>query len=224
MSDLLEWQSRVRLVDEVAQVLRECIYKGVHAPGDVLRQVQLAEQLGVSRTPLREALRVLQAEGLVEADAVRGVSVSRVNGPRLLDAYVLREMLDGLAARLAAERSAGQAHALLDPIVASQRRAMRPWSAGDYTLANVSFHTTIVEMARNEFLGGQLGIVRLTSQVFAPAVILAEAEAEQAVQEHEGLIDAISRGAADEAERLGRSHIRNTIITLREQLATAARP
>lgn len=220
MSDLLEWQSRVRLVDEVAQVLRERIYKGVHAPGDVLRQVQLAEQLGVSRTPLREALRVLQAEGLVEADAVRGVSVARVDGPRLLDAYVLREMLDGLAARLAAERSADQAHALLDPIVAGQRRAMQPWSAGDYTLANVHFHTTIVEMSRNEFLSGQLGIVRLTSQVFAPAVILAEAEAEQAVREHEGLIAAIARGDADEAERLGRSHIRSAIVNLREQLAT----
>jgi DNA-binding GntR family transcriptional regulator len=227
MSDLLEWQSRVRLVDEVAQVLRERIYRGQYAPGDLLRQTALAQDLGVSRTPLREALRVLQHEGLVELDALRGASVARVDRARLLDAYALREMLDGLAARLAAEQSANQAHARLDPLLARERLALQPWAAGDYTLANVALHATIVEMAHNQFLDGQLGILRMTSQIFAAAAEQAEARARTAAQAHEQLIEAIAQGDGEAAERVARAHIRATLIGLRNSPADAgarARP
>ncbi len=211
----LAWHSRTRLVDEVAQVLRERIYAGDLAPGQCLRQVQLADALKISRTPLREALRMLQQEGLLASDPVRGVRVVQADFGRLLEAYALREMLDALAARLAAERAAGQADAVLRPLITRQRAALRPWSPGRYTQANVDFHCAIVDLAGNEFLGAQLPIVRLTSQVFTPRGLLQRERVDSAIAEHEALAAAIAAGRAREAERLARAHIRSTIEGLK---------
>ncbi len=101
------WRGRVRLVDEVAAELRERIYAGGYAPGTKLRQEEIADDLQVSRTPLREALRVLQSEGLVVNEPGRGVRVVMADLTRFLAAYRLREVVDGLAARLAAESATG---------------------------------------------------------------------------------------------------------------------
>jgi DNA-binding GntR family transcriptional regulator len=219
-----EWQSRVRLVDEVARVLRQRIYTGFYPPGDLLRQVQLSEDLKVSRTPLREALRMLQSEGLVEADGVRGVSVARADRRRLLDAYSMREMLDGLAARQAAERGADRAHAVLDPLIAAQRGILEPWSPAGYTRFNVDFHSAIIALADNEFLNAQMALVRKTSQVFAPAVLISHERAGPAIEEHERIVAAIASGDGDEAERLGRLHIHQTILCLKREPGEPALP
>lgn len=218
MSEAIAWQSRVRLVDEVARVLRQRIYSGVYAPGVLLRQVQLATDLQVSRTPLREALRMLQTEGLVEADGVRGVRVARADRKRLLDAYAMREMLDGLAARQAAQRcTPEQVRARLLPLIAAHKRTLEPWSAADYIRVNVEFHAAIMALADNEFLDAQMALVRKTSQLFAPAVLVNRSRALPAIAEHERVVEAIARGDADEAERLGRAHIHATVLCLQDE-------
>ncbi|HEX2010913.1 MAG TPA: GntR family transcriptional regulator, partial [Roseateles sp.] len=186
-------------------------------PGELLRQVQLSEDLKVSRTPLREALRMLQSEGLVEAGDVRGVSVARADRQRLLNAYALREMLDGLAARQAAERAADHAMAVLGPIIEAQRLTLDPWQPAEYTRLNVDLHTAIVALADNEFLSAQLALVRKTSQVFAPAVLISKDRAAPAVLEHQRIVEAIAAGDGDLAEHLGRLHIQATIRCLKEE-------
>lgn len=162
----LEWHSRTRLIDEIAQVLRERIYSGRYVPGEALRQVQIAAELKVSRTPLREALRMLEMEGILKADVGGGVRVIRADYRRLIDAYLLREVIDALAARLATERQKPAAVSRLHALIAVQRQAVQPWVPDAYTKANVEFHAAIIEMAQNEFLTGQLPIVRMTSQIF----------------------------------------------------------
>jgi DNA-binding GntR family transcriptional regulator len=211
----LAWHSRPRLVDEVAQVLRERIYAGEFAPGQSLRQVQLAEALKISRTPLREALRKLEQEGLLTSDPVRGVRVVQADFERLLEAYAVREMVDALAARLAAERASRRAGAVLRPLIAAQRAALKPWSPGRYTQANVDFHTAVIDLAGNEFLRGQMPIVRMTSQIFTPKALLQRDRVDGAIAEHGTLAGAIEAGRAGEAERLARSHIRSTIVGLK---------
>ncbi|MDM4768179.1 GntR family transcriptional regulator [Pelomonas sp. SE-A7] len=216
MTEQIEWRARVRLVDEVAQVLRQRIYMGQYAPGEMLRQVQLAADLKVSRTPLREALRMLQSEGLVEADSVRGVCVARADHRRLLDAYAMREMLDALAARQAAERGSNRAGELLEPLLQRQEAALSPWSASDYAQSNVDFHAAIVVLADNEFLDSQMALVRKTSQVFAPAVLITKDRARPAIAEHRAIAEAIAAGDADAAEREARLHIRATLGCLKQ--------
>lgn len=210
----IAWKGRVRLVDEVAEVLRERIYAGAYPPGSALRQEQLAADLQVSRTPLREALRVLEREGLLTAEPGRGVRVVAIDLETLLEAYAVREVLDGLAARLAAERARPADVAELEAMLAHQRAvtgASGTFDAGAYTRANVAFHARIVALADNAFVTGQLPIVPLTSQVFVPKRLVAEERARSAVAEHGRIADAIARGDGAAAEEEARRHIRVTI-------------
>lgn len=223
MPESFTWHSRVRLVDEVFQVLRERIYSGRYAPGEALPQVRIAAELSISRTPLREAFRMLEKEGLVKVGAGGGVHVVSADRRSLLHAYELREVIDGLAARLAAER--GRAHATrLEPLLEAQRGALEPWEPVKYTEANVAFHAAIFELADNEFLYGQLAVVRMTAQVFTPTALLSRERVFSAIAEHIKVAEAITAGDGGTAEMLARNHIRHTITELREHGAGAARP
>ncbi|MGT2492895.1 GntR family transcriptional regulator [Cupriavidus basilensis] len=124
MSETFEWQGRVRLVEEVAQVLRRRIYRGVYPPGKPLRQVEISRTRKISRTPLREALRILEREGLVSAETARGVTVVSADFRQLMDACELREVIDGLAARLAASRASELAGAPLRAIIETQQGSL----------------------------------------------------------------------------------------------------
>lgn len=226
----IEWRGRIRLVDEVAEVLRERIYAGAYEPGAALRQEQLAADLRISRTPLREALRVLEREGLLTSEPGRGVRVVSVSPETLFDAYVVREVLDGLAARLAAERAGAEDVAQLRTLLARQREALdgpHGFDAGSYTQANIAFHAAIVDLAGNDFIAGQLPLLPLTAQVFAPKKLVEEDRARGAVAEHELILAAIESGDGAGAEEHARQHIRVTIERLersRDQRAEAEAP
>lgn len=220
LRDRPEWLSRIRLVDEVAEELRMRIVSGHYSAGEPLRQVQIADDLNVSRTPLREALRMLERDGYVTPDANGGVSVTASTEQRLIDAYHLREVVDGLAARLAAERHAAKIGPALRGWIVRQRAAFDPWDPLGYTEANVDFHAVILEAAGNEFLVPQLAILRMTLQVLTPRARISRERVKDAIKEHEAIVAAIESGNPARAERVARKHIQQTIRTLR---ATSAR-
>jgi len=214
----VEWKSRTRLVDEVVDVIRDRIYDGSYPPGAPIRQEQLASELNVSRTPLREALRMLEREGLVKVAPGRGLRVVTADLPSLLAAYEAREMIDGLAARLAA-RDENRSHDLeLARILEEQAATLDPWTPTAYTATNVAFHRSIIEFSKNEFVIAQLPLVRMTSQVFTPMKLVDESRATAAVVEHRGIAAAIANGETEESERLARAHIRATIDSLEQRL------
>lgn len=203
------WRSRIRLVDEVAEELRQRIYTHRHPPGSKLHQEPLAAELGVSRTPLKEALRVLEAEGLVTVSPRGGVQVMSPTVETLLAAYELREVIDGLAARLAATARGSTLE--VDGFLAEQAACLRAWDGAAWTLSNVAFHGAILEASNNEYVAGQTSIVRLTAQVFVPVARLEPSRAAGALREHVAIADAIRRGDPEQAERLARAHVRVTI-------------
>lgn len=210
----VEWRSRTRLVDEVAALLRERIYSGLYRPGEKLRQEQLAEQLQVSRTPLREALRVLERDGLVEGLPGRGVRVVEADPSVLVEAYALRQAVDGVAARLAARRAGEAGVERLRALLAAQRELVDPWDAAAYTAANVEFHTAVMELSANRFVLAELPLLRMTSQVFIPVAVVPADRGRAAVEDHAGIVEAIARSAPEEAERRARAHIAATIARL----------
>lgn len=214
----IEWRSRIRLVDEVVEVVRDRIYEHHYPPGTPINQEQLAAELGVSRTPLREALRMLEQEGLVKASPGRGLRVISADLATLLEAYELREVVDGLAARLTAERGDAQTAAALAAALKAQRAAREPWNAAAYTAANVAFHRLIIEASKNAYVIAELPLVRMTSQVFTPIKLIDQSRASEAIKEHEAIAAAIVAGRGREAERLARRHIRGTIGSLRSRL------
>ncbi len=214
--------ARIPLVDEVAEMLRERISTQRYPAGSWLRQEQLSAELGVSRTPLREALRVLEQEGLVQVVAGQGARVVTGDLATLLDAYQLRAVVDGLAARLAAEKFPGDRVRPLRRAIDVQRTAVDPWVARDYTQSNVDFHEEIVHLSGNDFVIGQLPILRMTAQVFAPVALIRPESAVRAIAEHTAITDAIEAGDGADAERLARAHIEATIRQLRETAGKAA--
>lgn len=218
MTQQQQWRSRTRLVDEVVDVIRDRIYDGVYAPGAPLRQEQLAAELDVSRTPLREALRMLEREGLVKVAPGRGLRVVDADLPALLDAYEAREMIDGLAARLLARRADAGVLARLAAVVDEQESALEPWQAAAYTAANVEFHRLVVESCGNDHVVSQLPLVRMTSQIFTPLKLLDLQRAREAVAQHRAIAEAIADGDEAAAEERARAHIRATIAGLRARL------
>lgn len=224
MEESVSWQSRVRLVDEVFQLLRERIYTGRYAPGESLPQVKIAAELQISRTPLREAFRMLEREGLVTVGSSGTVQVISGDLQKLLNAYELREVVDGVAARLAAERAGRRVGERLKLALDDQRAALDPWTPEKYTEANVRFHSAIIELADNSFVSGQLPLVRITAQVFTPNALLSQERVYTAITEHVAILDAIVQGDAERAERLARNHIRHSINELKDKATVAGTP
>ncbi len=216
-------QPRISVADEVAQELRSRILAGRYQPGMRLRQEELAADMDVSRTPIREAMRTLEREGLVVSERHGGVSVTPRSPGTLASAYELREVVDGLAARLAAGAVDDALRRRLGDELARQRRILdRTWSPDDWTAANTSFHGAIMAAGNNPYVGTLVPFVAMTSQVFRPMSVLGRDRAEQAYAEHSAIADAVLGGDAPRAERLARRHIRGTRRALKVDDGTTA--
>ena len=145
-----------------------------------MRQEQLAAELDVSRTPLREALRMLEREGLVRVEPGRSVRVISGDLTTLCNAYAVREVLDGLAARLVAEQGSNVVVEPLEAILDRQATTLDPWDPNRYTETNVEFHSVLIAAPENNFLRAQLPLVHMTSQVFIPIARVSAQRAERA--------------------------------------------
>jgi DNA-binding GntR family transcriptional regulator len=212
---VLARRPRVSLGDDVAAELRERILRGDYPPGTRLHQERIAEELGLSRTPVREAMRTLEHEGLLVPDPNGGMRASARDPRMLLDAYELREAVDGLAARLAAAAGEGPWQAELRASLREQQAILEDgWEPAAWTKANTRFHGLIIEATQNPYLRGLQHFVGTTSQVFRPMSLLGRDRAELALREHRDIFEALVAGDSAAAERLAREHIRGTISAL----------
>ena len=195
------------VVDHVYTALRERILSGDLPRAAKLHQATLADELGVSRTPLREALRRLAAEGLVNFSPNRGARVSELDFGDMRHAWAARVALEPGAARLAAERRDPDGIAAMRDAIAAQRGA-----DGDRGLsfsANRTFHLALAAASGNPHL------TRFAEMLWVPRIGVPIYQAQAAepagpsawADEHEGIADAIERGDADAAERLTRAHV-----------------
>ena len=157
---------RRRLVDDAAQTLREAILGGRFPAGSRLRQEDLAGQLGISRTPIREALVRLGHEGLIDLLPKGGVRVAVLDLEEAVDLYDLREVLDGLAARLAAARAPAASLARLGRELGRMKDCVLRGDANHWFPAHVAFHEEILRAAGNRPLLRQASLVRLSIQRF----------------------------------------------------------
>src|SRR5688572_15445506 len=182
---------RRRLVDDAAQALRDAILRGKLPEGARLRQVELADRLGISRTPIREALGRLQHEGLVELLPRSGVRVTRFDVDEAVELYDLREMLDGLAARLAAGRADAGSLGRLDKTLARMERCLAGHDTSQWFTAHVLFHDEIFRAGGNGRLAALSSVVQLSIRRFHPLLLKTERRLEEAYREHRAIADAI---------------------------------
>ena len=198
-----------RMKEGIVDSVRRAILEGKLAPGTVLRQEHLARQLHVSRTPLREALIALEKEGLIVIAPSGAASVVSLDARDALELMDLREMVDGLAARLLAQRGLSVE---LDRELTALAKTMRTSAARDqhrYLVANAEFHVKIVEATGHARLQQFIPLVRMSAQVVYIRLRNQGRRLTHSADEHSRVLDAIRAGDADAAERLAREHVRN---------------
>ena len=198
---------RRRLMDDATETLRTAIQNGRLGAGVRLRQTDLAEQLRISRTPIREALGRLQQEGLIALLPRGGVQVIQLDLEAALELYDLREVLDGLAARLAARRAGPAALAKLDKVLDRMAQCLERHDPNPWFGAHVRFHEEIFRAAGNGRLLGLLAVVGLSIRHFHPLLLRTERRLEEAYREHRRIFEAIAAHAPEAAERAARAHI-----------------
>jgi DNA-binding GntR family transcriptional regulator len=231
---------RRALVDKLASRLHARVLSGDLPAGTRLRQEALAEEFGVSRTPVREALRKLQAAGLVELQPNRGAVVRGHSSREIRNAYEVRAALEALAAGLAAERATREQLARLDQAQSeflaalqrtlARRRGGREVGQRDVRLwerANDDFHQTIHEASGNEVLAGTLARLNRSFPRDLSSLVVGESSAmlEANVGEHDAILEALSHQDATAAYELMQRHIvrAGRLVTLRVEQRAADR-
>jgi DNA-binding GntR family transcriptional regulator len=195
------------VVDQVYTAIRERITSGSLPRGARVHQEDLAEELGVSRTPVREALRRLAAEGLVEMRTNRGARVADIDQGGMRGAYDARLVVEPGAARLAAGRRLPEPLARMRAAVAAQRRSLR--SVEHSFEANREFHLALVAASGNDYLlqlVERLWVARIGATIYERQVETQERMVLD-VREHEQILEAIEAGDARRAESLTRRHL-----------------
>jgi GntR family transcriptional regulator of vanillate catabolism len=199
-----------RIVDHVVDRLTEMIVEGILPPGSLIRQEFLANQLGISRTPAREAIQRLEIEGFVmigPSGAARVASFDLDDAHELLE---VREVVDGLAARVLARTgmSMQTATELVDRVEA-MARAAKADDKRTFLSENARFHLAIIEATGHKGLQLNIPLVRITSQAIYLEHGHQPIRHTHSATEHQEILSAIAAGDGDRAEAAARAHIRN---------------
>lgn len=203
----------------VFQSIREGILTGKYKEGEELREATLGKELGVSRTPVREALRQLELEGLVTIIPNKGASVTGITHKDVMDIYMIRSLLEGLCARLAAENiSEKQLEELEESVLLSEFHVKREGSYEEQiTALDGRFHTILYEASGSRILSHLLIDFHKYVQKARKTSIVSEERARKSIREHKQILRAIKDKDANLAEQLANEHILHVMQNLKRQ-------
>jgi DNA-binding GntR family transcriptional regulator len=197
--------SHAPLTKLVAAALRERILNGEFRPGERLVEAKLSEELGVSRMPVREALRVLAAEGVVTIEPRRGAAVTIHDDDQIREIVEVRATLEGLNAKLAAKRRDPQRLARLQQVLAAGVKVADGAELAKLHQDNENFHDALASAADNSVLRELVRSLReRTALIFAPH---SKKRARENWEEHAAIVRAVVAGDADLAALLASRHV-----------------
>ncbi|MGH3277006.1 MAG: GntR family transcriptional regulator [Streptosporangiaceae bacterium] len=210
------------LRDIIATEMRRLILDGTLAPGERLIEDRLAEQLGVSRNPVREAIRVLEAEGFLDVTARRGSFVAILSAKQAEDLFEIRLSLEPLGARLAARQESPARIARMKQILTLAQTEPELKTADTLAELHTELHSLIFEMTGNTYLTGMaIPMVKRGQWLLRQSAPLRTSDA---WSEHHGLVAAIEAGDPELAEATARHHVLSVRKTIRARMDAAARP
>jgi len=191
-------------------LILEAIDLGVYKPGSRLVESELAEQFGVSRTPIREALQRLETQSLLTRDG-RSLIVASLDHNQMAELYVVRTELEGLAARLAAQHASEEEVDVLQQMVGADR--MRISDATALSRSNKRFHKQLHLASHNRFLVQQLDLVYRSMALLATTSLAVEGRGPVALDEHQTIVTAISVRDGTAAYKAVKQHLSQAFIT-----------
>lgn len=203
----LNMDGNIPLRDAVFETLREAIFKGVLAPEQHLMEMQLAYQLGVSRTPVREAIRLLELEGLVNMVPRKGARVAAISEKNLCDVLEVRKALEELSARLACSRMSEGTLEELERVNALFVEACDTDDVVQIAGYDEEFHSLICQSSDNEKL--ILLLKQLQNQMYRYRIehIKVKSSRLELIEEHKQIIQALTLKDEEAAMRATRNHI-----------------
>ena len=192
------------------QSILDAIDTGVYKPGDRLVESDLAEQFGMSRTPIREALQRLETQSLLARDG-RSLIVASLDHNQLAELYVVRSELEGLAAQLAAKHATPEEVRVLRRMVEEDLSIVDDPAA--LSRANRRFHKQIHLASHNRYLVLQLNLVHRNMALLTMTSLAAEGRGQAALNEHDDIVTAIEAGDGEAAHRALKTHISHAFET-----------
>lgn len=197
----------VRAADHVREELEQAILTGAYGDGARLDEISLSARFAVSRTPIREALQMLAASGLVELVARRGAFVRHPGFVELVEMFEVMAELESLCGRLAARRLTDAALSHLKEAERSCISALKSGDTDAYYRANEAFHHLLYEASGNSFLIGEAKRLHRRLQPFRRLQLRVRGRMRQSMDEHRNILDALEAGDAETAGRVLRDHV-----------------
>lgn len=201
--------------------LIEDLRAGRLTAGDRLRETDLAERFGVSRTPIREAIRQLEADGIVTHLPRQGATIRTLEYVEVMDLYEMRAVLEGTAARLAS-RAASDIE--IDELCAMNEELAAAGATPEAFRLNRQFHMALTNAAKNRFLAKSTQTLQKSLMILGPTTLIQPERAEGAVVEHRRVLDAIRARDGIRAENEMRKHIESAQRVRMRQLRMQERP
>ncbi len=183
------------------------LQRGDIKPGDYLREQAVAEEFGVSRTPVREALRKLETEGLAVAESRLGMRVRTLDYIEVVELYEVREIHERAVARLAASKATEIELLELGAIQTQIEKSKT--NATQMAALNQRFHLALLQMAKNRFLTRAVESMLRTLLILGPSTLEDPKRASTAIKEHRALIQAIRKRDGDKAESIMSEHLQS---------------
>jgi DNA-binding GntR family transcriptional regulator len=206
-TDVRRVTKRQSYADAVYDLLRRDILAGAIEAGERLREDELSQRYRVSRTPIREALNKLEAEGLVASSPGRGMIVAEFDEDEILEGYIIRGALEGVAARLAAQRATDVDLARLELLLEALAGAASSKDMSAVVRVSGKFHAHIWRMAGNRRLLKIMREIEDSIGRLQRLTQLSPGRMEHAMEEHRAMVDAIRRRDPARAEQLARDHM-----------------
>ena len=212
------------LVESIVEDLQGKIIKGQLEPGQKMVEAELCEKMGISRSPLREAFRVLESQGFLAHEPRKGMQVSRVSLEELENIYVIRANLESLATNLAVKNGDPQILEELRRLHHEMIRVAQEDDTGAYHKLNLKFHEVLTEASLNRRLTELIDTFVKQTNRYRIVVFSTPGKLQASIQNHGDIIRSFEKGDAEEAERMRRAAILNNIAVLREHFTREETP
>lgn len=207
--------NKASLCQQAVDLLRERIYSHAILPGQRLDEAALAAGLGISRTPLREALKMLSAEGLVNIKPRRGCFVAELTLEDLDEIFPIMAMLEGRVAFEVAGKAGAEDLKHLDALHEKLEKHAAAGNVDRYYEVNYVFHDALQELAGNRWLQHMIGDLRKLLRLSRHRSLKLEGRLGESLAEHRALMDALHRRAPEQAEEVMRRHLLAQLAALR---------
>lgn len=197
------------LRDQAYSALKDAILSGKFAPGDHLVELEMANSLGLSRNPVREAFRRLEQEGFLHVTRA-GVIVQQISSKDIEGIYYVRQCLEGMASALAATRATDDDIAQLREVLNTMELALKEKNGKKIIRASNDFHTLLYSLSDNKYLVGLLNSTYEKIRHFRTVNITLNQRQRETLEEYRAVVEAIARHDAAKADHLSQEHVRKS--------------